>query len=163
MNPLKLHKGERIKGTKAAERLLVPFASQPAKKDSSPAQEPPKSVLVYPLKAIWLDFPQQRCEYRFKALFAVPKKRIRKAVGRVRVRRMMREAFRLYKAEIPDTAPNAIRHEIAFRYVADAPVDFALIAKAMKICLEIVIGERPLKRPALRNPKKTKDNDNARN
>ncbi len=72
--------------------------------------------MSYPWRAVWrcCERPDGCSNPRF--LISVPKKRLRKAVDRVRMRRIMREAYRLNRSA--DLANLPV--DIAFIYVADS-------------------------------------------
>ena len=80
MRKYSLPKYQRIKEKKVFEEL--------AKSNNK--------VLVYPLLIKWLP-TTDKSVVNFKVGFAVSKKRIRKAVERNKIRRRLREAFRLKK------------------------------------------------------------------
>ena len=57
-----------------------------------------KSLMAFPLRAAyWL---RPRGEHPVQFLISIPKKRVRKAVGRVTLRRRVREAYRLNRREL---------------------------------------------------------------
>lgn len=70
--------------------------------------------MAYPWRAVWrINTSRHATCPQF--LITVPKKRLRKAVDRVRMRRRLREAYRLGREALPaDT-----QADIAFIYVAD--------------------------------------------
>ncbi|TDL99824.1 MAG: ribonuclease P protein component [Flavobacteriaceae bacterium] len=64
----------------------------------------------FPLRAIYL--PQQEPKNGVKVLFSVPKKRFKKAVDRNKIKRLLREAYRLNQ---PKDGPGL---HLAFIYVS---------------------------------------------
>lgn len=65
-------------------------------------------------------------------LISIPKKRVRKAVGRVLMRRRVREAYRLNRNLMPQVLSGADKVDIAFIYVADSLIDYSLVEQKMK-------------------------------
>ena len=57
-----------------------------------------KTLKAYPLKLIYLKVKEQ--DAPIQAAVAVPKKRFKSAVKRNRIKRLMREAYRLNKAQV---------------------------------------------------------------
>ena len=86
--------------------------------------------LVYPLRAVARNNPRRKSDAPVAFLISVPKKRLRHAVDRVRMRRLIREAYRLQKGAYP-VAPG-LRLDLAFVYVADSLKSYASVAEAMR-------------------------------
>ena len=112
-------KNERITGEKRIESLFSngqSFVSFPMRvifvKTASVADLPPVSILV-----------------------SVPKKRIKSAVLRNRVKRLIRETYRLNKHLI---TIGDYRLDVAFVYVKDELSDYATIEKGMLKALNIL-------------------------
>ena len=86
-----------------------------------------KSALCYPLRAAWMlsDRREVSCP-RF--LVSIPKKRLRHAVDRVRMRRVVREAYRLNRSLLPVDTPL----DIAFIYVASERLPYSRVEAALK-------------------------------
>ncbi len=88
------------------------------------------SRLAYPLRAVARNNPRRKGDAPVAFLISVPKKRLRHAVDRVRMRRLIREAYRLQKGAYP-VAPG-LRLDLAFVYVADSLKSYASVAEAMR-------------------------------
>ena len=71
------------------------------------------SRLAYPLRAVARNNPRRKSDAPVAFLISVPKKRLRHAVDRVRMRRLIREAYRLQKGAYP-VAPG-LRLDLADR------------------------------------------------
>lgn len=94
-----------------------------------------KAFIVYPLRIVYMTSPEQ-LDVSIKALVSVPKKRFKHAVDRNRLKRLMREAYRLNKMDISKIIEQKNIHmQIAFNYVADKMVDFETMNEKMQIAL----------------------------
>lgn len=110
-------RGERLKSRKAIGLLF--------KEGQSFGQ--------YPLRLIYMPMPERRSEYPVQFTVSVPKKKFPKAVHRNRIRRQIREAWRLHKHRLYRALKNK-EHQIAFLvlYTATEPLPYPEIEKAMK-------------------------------
>lgn len=99
-----------------------------------------RSVVAYPLRAV---VAVKRCgddtgsepgqDIVAKFMITVPKKKIRTAVGRVLVRRRIREAYRLNRSILAQALqPAGSVAEIAFLYMDTSIADYATIEASMK-------------------------------
>ena len=111
-------KKERLSGTKRIDALF----------------KEGKSFISYPLRVIYLTHEQSEVT-DCSILVSVPKKRIKKAVHRNRIKRLIRESYRLNKSLIDNSAIDDKLLEIAFIYVKDEASEYSLILKAMKKAL----------------------------
>lgn len=113
--PQRLYKREKLCSRKAIETLFARDASAPGL----------SSFLAFPLRAVWRVDPAGAPAPQF--LISVPKRRLRHAVDRVRIRRLLREAWRLHREAIP-AIPGL---QIGFVYVAPALTDFPRVERAL--------------------------------
>lgn len=84
MSLLSFHRGERLKSRKVIAQLFL--------KGESFGQ--------YPLRVVWMPMEERRSEYPVQFALTVPKKKFKKAVHRNRIRRLVREAYRLNKQRL---------------------------------------------------------------
>ncbi len=87
------------------------------------------SHLAYPVRVVARNNPRRSSDAPIAFLISVPKKRLRHAVDRVRMRRLIRESFRLGKGRY--ALPEGIRLDVAFVYVADRLTDYATVSRAV--------------------------------
>lgn len=117
MAAARLYKKQKLCSQVAIDMLFAPGAGCQA-------------ALSYPLRAIWRLNPGRRCDAPLQMLISVPKKRLRHAVDRVKMRRRAREAFRLWQHEHP--APEGARVDMAFIYVASRLEPYAAVERAVR-------------------------------
>ena len=65
-----------------------------------------KALSVFPLKVIWRLVPGIACPPEIKAGFSAPKKKFKRATDRNRVKRLLRESWRLQQNELRDLIPD---------------------------------------------------------
>ena len=108
-----------------------------------------RSVVAYPLRAV---VAVKRCgddtgsepgqDIVAKFMITVPKKKIRTAVGRVLVRRRIREAYRLNRSILAQALqPAGSVAEIAFLYMDTSIADYATIEASMKKLLSKISSQ----------------------
>ena len=93
-----------------------------------------QSALAYPMRVVWRVNPSRKADVHTpKFLISVPRRRRHHAVDRVKMRRRIREAYRLNRAVI--FADIHLPVDMAFIYVADKLTDYKQVDKAMIKCL----------------------------
>ncbi|HLP05488.1 MAG TPA: ribonuclease P protein component [Paludibacter sp.] len=95
------------------------------------------AFMAYPLRVVCLIEKDDSPREAIKVMVSVPKKRFKRAVKRNRLKRLMRESYRLNKSLLagkPET--NGLKVMVAFNYVADQELDFQSIEKKMKQALQ---------------------------
>lgn len=91
------------------------------------------AMSVFPLRAIYM--VQQRAEESspVRIIVSVPKKRFKHAVDRNRLKRQIREAYRLNKHQLAQIAEERnLLVSIAFISITDSPVNSFKVIKSMK-------------------------------
>lgn len=94
-----------------------------------------KAFIVYPLRVVY-NVAEGVEVAPVKVLVSVPKKRFKKAVDRNRIKRMIREVYRLNKLNFNIlVVEKGLTVQIAFNYVAETVVDFATLNQKMEKAL----------------------------
>lgn len=88
-----------------------------------------RSLLAFPFKVIWRIVPEGEGAAAPvpQFLVSVPKKRLRHAVDRARMRRLVREAWRLHRDRLPAEG----RVQIGMIYVGDRLLPYARVERAV--------------------------------
>ncbi|MDR0574116.1 MAG: ribonuclease P protein component [Tannerella sp.] len=135
--------------TEDAERKFFPKSERLfLKKDIDRLFNSGQSFISYPLRVVYLsDVGDNSSQSGISVLVSVPKKRIKRAVKRNRIKRLIRETFRLNKRVIiPHYRLNGKYLHIAFMYVCNEVLSCTDIEKAMlkalkNICIKENKGE----------------------
>ena len=111
-----------------------------SKKDIEKLFSDGSSFLVYPLKVIYLPVSDGiAADSCMAVLISVPKKRIKRAVHRNRVKRLIREAFRLHKNEwAPSFLQKRLSLHIALMYISNEIVAYTDVEKALLKAFKII-------------------------
>jgi ribonuclease P protein component len=116
MKPLALPKNQRLCSSKAIDALFSKG----------------HSAIAYPLRAVYHLQPANPGEPQARFMITVPKKKIRHAVGRVLMRRRIREAYRLNRHRLfPTLEASGKTADIALVYLSNQPADFATISTCL--------------------------------
>ena len=119
-----LHKAERLNRKKVIEKMFAGGS---------------RSFSLFPLRVVWL--PVDELDAPVSILVSVSKRRFKRAVKRNRVKRRVREAYRLNKQPLLEIVGQAgCRVAIAFIYLSDRVADSEIIAERMRTALQR-IGE----------------------
>lgn len=97
-----------------------------------------RAITAFPLRAIYLEVERHGNDAPVQVLFSVSKRHFKHAVDRNRVKRQLREAYRLNKHLLPEVAEGR-QLLIAFIWISDrqlaSPKVAAAVVKALtKIC-----------------------------
>lgn len=120
-----LDKNERLSGEKRIDAL---FATG-------------ESFIAYPLRIVYLkrDSEAEPLQPPVVMMVSVSKKRFKRAVKRNRVKRLVREAFRLSKEDFVALAANSqTSFDIAFLYLNSELPDYQSIEKAIRKTINIL-------------------------
>ena len=94
------------------------------------------AFIAFPMRVVFLIEPKSESEPS-SVLVSVPKKRFKRAVKRNRLKRLMREAYRLNKQPfIEKLVEKQLQIHIAFNYISDDVLDFPSIEKKMILSLQ---------------------------
>ena len=99
------------------------------------------AFIAYPLRVVYL--LEKKIDREVSSvLVSVPKKRFKRAVKRNRLKRLMREAYRLNKQVLVEKLEERnLQIHIAFNYVSDDELDFATVEKKMKLSLQKLLDK----------------------
>ncbi len=112
-------KDERVTGEKRIETLFTRGCS----------------FMAYPFRVVFLETAHPHTR-PLSVLISIPKKRLRSAVDRNRMKRLAREAYRLNKHLFDGVLSGEKAHiDVAFIYVKDALSEFAEVEKGMRKAL----------------------------
>lgn len=100
-----------------------------------------KSFVAFPLRVIFL--PVEKAEAPVSILVSIPKKRIRRAHLRNRIKRQVRETYRVGKHELAEKMAEGDKSMlVAFLYIDNTVHPFPDMEKAMAKALKI-LKEKP--------------------
>ncbi len=119
-------KEEKLCSTKSIDRL---FSSG-------------QSFIAYPLRVVFYQEEANEDKAAVAIMVSVSKKKFKRAVRRNRVKRLIREAYRLNKAELLQLSRERNKRlDIAFLYLKNELPAYAEIEKAIKKAIGILSGE----------------------
>lgn len=103
-----------------------------------------KSVAVYPLRLVYLqtnfDDP-----IKIKTGVSVSKRNFKKAVDRNRIKRVMREAYRLNKSTYFNNIPD--QYAFMILYIGKTQTDFKTVSKKMASLMDTFLKQQYLPKP----------------
>jgi len=96
-----------------------------------------KSVTTSPIRLIWMEVNTREIDSpAVRVMFAVPKKKFSKAVDRNRVRRLLRESYRVEKNRLFEKIGSDLVYNLAIVFTGTEIPDYDTIQKAMIQSLE---------------------------
>jgi len=111
------------------------------KKDINKLFDEGKSFIAFPLRIVYLSNRSQNVG-RVSVLMSVPKKRFKRAVKRNRIKRLIKESYRLSKVDFIQTCcKNGLSMYVAFMFISDGMPKYYDIDQAVKKSLNILINK----------------------
>jgi len=115
-----LSKPERLSSPKAIDKLF----------------EAGQSLAKFPVRLVWLEIGEpETMPFPVQVMFSAPKKKFKKAVDRNRIKRLMREGYRMSKPELYTTLPEGKYYHLALLYTGTEILDQASIQKSINEAL----------------------------
>lgn len=126
MESLSLPKNQRLSSQRAIDQLF----SQG------------NSTIAYPLRAVFRLYADDESLPPARFMITVPKKKIRHAVGRVLMRRRIREAYRINRHLLfPSLNEAHVHADIALIYLSSDLADYATIEQCIQAILDHIANK----------------------
>ncbi|MEO6831854.1 MAG: ribonuclease P protein component [Chitinophagaceae bacterium] len=102
-----------------------------------------KALSVFPLRLIWLLVPKTDSQFDIQAGFSAPKRRFKRATDRNRIKRLLREQFRVNRHLLEGSIPEGKKLQIFLLFTGPTMPDTPLV----KECLEKALTQLKSKIP----------------
>ena len=102
-----------------------------------------RSLTAYPLRAVYTETEEGKivnCK-SISLLVSVSKRHFKHAVDRNRVKRLIREAYRLHKGLLLDQLPEGRHLDLAFIWMSDELTDFPTVESKVKSLLQRIVEQ----------------------
>lgn len=102
-----------------------------------------EAFIVYPLRIVYRLSTEVQ-DVPVKVLISIPKKKIKKAIHRNRIKRQIKEAYRLNKTTlIENCREHGLSLQLAITYLSDKSLDYKLIEEKIKQVLTKMLQLMP--------------------
>lgn len=101
------------------------------------------SFVVYPFRMVYMDIPLERIKSPVNVVISVSKRRFKAANSRNRIKRLMREVYRLQKSTLlyPSMEAKSSGLLLAIQYVGKEELPYALLWNKMEKALTQLVNE----------------------
>lgn len=101
-----------------------------------------KSVAKYPIRLVWMPIEITDGRSLFQLSFSVPKKKFKKSVDRNRIKRQMKEAYRLNKSYLYKYFQQLDNHyAMMIIYTSNEPIEYQFIFQNMQKAMRSMVKE----------------------
>jgi len=102
-----------------------------------------EAFIVYPLRIVY-KLSTEVQDVPVKVLISIPKKKIKKAIHRNRIKRQIKEAYRLNKTTLIESCrEHGLSLQLAITYLSDKSLDYKLIEEKIKQVLTKMLQLMP--------------------
>lgn len=102
-----------------------------------------EAFIVYPLRIVYRLSTEVQ-DVPVKVLISIPKKKIKKAIHRNRIKRQIKEAYRLNKTTLIESCrEHGLSLQLAITYLSDKSLDYKLIEEKIKQVLTKMLQLMP--------------------